>query len=589
MFEKLSARQREIVSCPDGRIVVKACPGSGKTFSVTARLARLLSNNELNKHQGIATLSFTHTACDEIKNGIQKFGISNVTYPHFIGTIDSFINNYIFLPYGHLFMRCNKRPEVIGTEYNPWFNYDSRQTIRVKGGTIVKRDTNYYFDKVSFDIHDMPFPIMPPTSYHFSWKELTKKDGTFKANIQSIIDMKHHQFNNGVANQADANYIAYKILTQYPEIAKNIAQRFPILIIDEAQDTTAIQMAIIDILDRASAYSILLVGDPDQAIFEWNTAEPSLFMAKYDSPTWTSLELTENRRSSSNICRVNNRFFNSNMVSVSEEDRDCPAIPSIVGHSGQSDSINQVKNDFINECQRLGIGEDHYAIVYRGRKFGETHFGLMDESRTDQNEKSWVHGYYYVRDLVYGKYLINKGAYQKGFSLIERGYHKMQEGQAYISVEFIRNKIKNLGFRNYRNIIFQFIRQLPDTNCTLAQWAAQAKNNGLNLYINRNRGNSNISNLFHEEDITTADIPKYLRTIHSVKGMTLEGVLVFLVKKDAFNYATLLPQEHNAMAPEGQEQMRIVYVACTRPKKLLWIAVPTEDVGVWTAKLINAR
>ena len=31
-----------------------------------------------------------------IKNGIQKFGVSNVTYPHFIGTIDSFINNYIF-------------------------------------------------------------------------------------------------------------------------------------------------------------------------------------------------------------------------------------------------------------------------------------------------------------------------------------------------------------------------------------------------------------------------------------------------------------------------------------------------------------
>jgi len=118
MFERLSPTQREIVDCPGRRIVVKACPGSGKTFSVTARLARLLCNNQLNKHQGIAAISFTHTACDEIKNGIQKFGVSNVTYPHFIGTIDSFINNYIFFPYGHLFMGCNKRPEVIGTEYN---------------------------------------------------------------------------------------------------------------------------------------------------------------------------------------------------------------------------------------------------------------------------------------------------------------------------------------------------------------------------------------------------------------------------------------------------------------------------------------
>jgi ATP-dependent exoDNAse (exonuclease V) beta subunit len=132
-------------------------------------------------------------------------------------------------------------------------------------------------------------------------------------------------------------------------------------------------MAIIDILDRVNINSILLVGDPDQAIFEWNTAEPALFMAKYNNPTWTSLELTENRRSSSNICHVNNRFFNNNMVSVSEEDADYPAIPSIIGHSSQSESINQIKNDFINECQRLGIREDHYTIVYRGRKIVAKH------------------------------------------------------------------------------------------------------------------------------------------------------------------------------------------------------------------------
>ena len=586
MFERLSPTQREIVDCPGRRIVVKACPGSGKTFSVTARLARLLCNNQLNKHQGIAAISFTHTACDEIKNGIQKFGVSNVTYPHFIGTIDSFINNYIFFPYGHLFMGCNKRPEVIGTEYNPWFNYDA--TIRNYDRTKII-DPNYYFDKVSFGLSDNLLRLAPYQVFNFGksdWDNPYKKDGNLKKVISDLIEMKVIHFRSGKANQADANYIAYKILTKYPVIAKNIAQKFPILIVDEAQDTTAIQMALIDILDRANVNSILLVGDPDQAIFEWNTAEPSLFMAKYDSPAWTSLELTENRRSSSNICRVNNRFFNSNMVSVSEEDIDYPVIPSIVGHSSQSDSINQIKNDFVNECQKLGISEDHYAITYRGRKFGEIHFGLMDESRTDQNEKPWVHGYYYVRDLVHGKYLINKGAHKKGFSLIERGYHKMQEGQSYIPIEFIRNKIKNLGFRYYRDIIFQFIRKLPDTNCTLSQWIAQARNNGLNFSINTNKGDSNISNLFHEDGITTTDIPKYLRTIHSVKGMTLEGMLVFLVKKDVFNYATLLPQAYNA-TPEGQEQMRIVYVACTRPKKLLWIAVPAEDVGVWTKKLLE--
>jgi ATP-dependent exoDNAse (exonuclease V) beta subunit len=111
---------------------------------------------------------------------------------------------------------------------------------------------------------------------------MINKDDTLNAKIKSIIEIKKQHFRNGVANQSDANYIAYKILTRYPKIAKNISQKFPILIIDEAQDTTAIQMAIVDVLDKAQVESILLVGDPHQAIFEWNTAEPSLFMAKYN-------------------------------------------------------------------------------------------------------------------------------------------------------------------------------------------------------------------------------------------------------------------------------------------------------------------
>jgi superfamily I DNA/RNA helicase len=587
MFDKLSPSQLNIVSCSDKRIVVKACPGSGKTFSVSARFARLLNDNDLNRHQGIAAISFTNTACEEIRNNLQKFGVNKIGYPHFIGTIDSFINNYIFLPYGHLLMKCPKRPDIVGAEYNPWFNYDSRQTIKNKDGIVVNRDPNYYFDKVSFDLDNKPFPIMPPTSYHFSWKKMINKDDTLNAKIKSIIEIKKQHFRNGVANQSDANYIAYKILTRYPKIAKNISQKFPILIIDEAQDTTAIQMAIVDVLDKAQVESILLVGDPHQAIFEWNTAEPSLFMAKYNSPEWTSLELSENRRSSNNICRVNNRFFDNNMTSVSEEDKDYPAMPEIIGHTTHSESINEIKDAFITECQRLGIDEENLAITYRGRKFGETHFGLINESVSGKNEMPWTHGYYYVRDLVHGKYLIDQGMHKKGFSLIERGYHKMREGQAYVSTELIKSKIQSFGFRNYRDTLFQFIQKLPKTNCTLLRWIELSRINGHNFPINRNQANINISNIFHEESTANADIPKFLKTIHSVKGMTLDAILVFLVKQDRSNYVTLLRKDYDKLTPPNQEQMRIVYVACTRPKKLLWIAVPTEDVDVWKNKLIK--
>ncbi|MFW5872317.1 MAG: UvrD-helicase domain-containing protein, partial [bacterium] len=53
----LSEKQKEIVKAK-GNVVVNACPGSGKTFSVAARIAHLLKKNEF-YHQGIAAISFT--------------------------------------------------------------------------------------------------------------------------------------------------------------------------------------------------------------------------------------------------------------------------------------------------------------------------------------------------------------------------------------------------------------------------------------------------------------------------------------------------------------------------------------------------
>src|SRR5205814_1426384 len=81
----------------------------------------------------------------------------------------------------------------------------------------------------------------------------------------------------------------------------SIATRFPFLIVDEAQDTSDIQMRIIDLLIENGLSEVMLVGDPDQAIFEFNEAKPELFIQKY-SECPNPLDLNENRRSSQKIC-----------------------------------------------------------------------------------------------------------------------------------------------------------------------------------------------------------------------------------------------------------------------------------------------
>lgn len=583
---QLSAQQQAVVDCNEPRSVVKACPGSGKTFSVAARMARLLRENNLSRHQGIAAISFTNTACEVIKKELKdSFGYPNVSYPSFIGTIDSFINTYIFLPYAHLVMKCDCRPEIVGTEFNKWYDYDAskRNYDRTK---II--DPNYFVDKVSFNLKGEPIPLATAKEFNFSWSQMRNKDGQYRKDVKDIIETKYIHFARGKANQADANYFAFRILNEYPAIAKNIVRRFPILIIDEAQDTTELQMAIIDIFSQHKAESIMLIGDPDQAIFEWNTANPHLFMEKYHSPDWHSLNLLENRRSSESICRLANRLSGNEMQSIAN-DKDYTEYPNLLEYTNTPQSANQIVREFLAKCEENGLNESEYAVVFRGQSFGATYFGLTDNDSLSRQNSPWENGHYYVRDIVYGKYLIDQGKYTEGFALLEKGCYKIKKNVRYVSTSTIRSEIAKMGFRCHREKMFKFIEKLPSTNKLLSDWISELQQKGVNLIVNQNQAKVSIESLFRASNHQLKQERPYLRTIHSVKGMTLEAILVFLSQKGGNRcYAKMLndPAQQNI---QNNEELRIVYVACTRPKKLLWIAVPKDNVAYWRDKLFDVE
>lgn len=579
---QLSAQQQAVVDCTEPRIVVKACPGSGKTFSVAARMAKLLRENKLSRHQGIAAISFTNTACEVIQKGLKEtFGCTNIGYPSFIGTIDSFINTYIFLPYAHLVMKCDCRPEIVGTEFNKWYDYDASKRSYDRAKII---DPNYFVDKVSFNQYGEPIPLVAAQEFNFSWSKMRNKNGQYRKDVADIIEAKRIHFAQGKANQADATYFAFRILNKYPLITQNIVRRFPILIIDEAQDTTELQMAIIDKLSQSGADSIMLIGDPDQAIFEWNTANPHLFMAKYNSPDWHPLNLLENRRSSEKICQLANSLSGNAMSSIAA-DKDYAEKPCLKGYPETLESVNQITDEFVEKCKEIGLNESEYAVVFRGQSFGTTYFGLPNADNPARQNSPWKNGYYGVRDIVYGKYLVDQGKFTEGLSFIEKGCYKISRRVQYVSASVMRREIAEIGFRRHREIMLNFISKLPSTNNTLSNWIAELQQDGINLPVEFKKANVSVESLFRTSNRELRQERPYLRTIHSVKGMTLEAVLVFLTKKAAHtNYTTILNDSTN-YGIANSEELRIVYVACTRPKKLLWIAVPSDDIDCWKDKL----
>lgn len=103
-----------------GRFVLHACPGSGKTYTVANKLVKRIQEWK-SSYTGIADLSFTNVAHTQISEELIDLGMSPVPpFPHFLGTIDHFINSWIFLPFGHLVIGCPNRPSIVGLNSNEW-------------------------------------------------------------------------------------------------------------------------------------------------------------------------------------------------------------------------------------------------------------------------------------------------------------------------------------------------------------------------------------------------------------------------------------------------------------------------------------
>lgn len=561
MFESLSEKQKEIVFEKSGKFVVRACPGSGKTYCVGARLTRLILEWE-KEYEGIAAVSFTNVAWQEIeKKYSEEFQASKkISFPHFIGTIDSFINKFIFLPYGHLILKCNKRPTLVGEPHGIWTGKFFSESL---------------FDNISYKKDGSLYAIN---------KRAMPKDWI---NKPEILRSKRNINKGGFATQSDANYFAMKILEKFPGIAKAISLRFPYLIIDEAQDTSEIQMQIIDLLVKSGLNEVMLVGDPDQAIFEWNDARPDLLINKFN--LWrNSVILNENRRSSQRICdfTFNISSLEKPSNAVNKEVKEFDNLPKIILYDN---NLKELVSDFIAECvqNEILIDEKKVAVIFRSKNIMNEITGVPEVSF---NSSPWASHDNYSKDFAKGKFLYDNGDFKGGFKFIEKALLKQWKNLSFCSEETIEEIIKKHGFVKFKTHVLKFIEILPLTEGSIGNWIS-ATNKSLNknkikfqLSIKNKGSKYTFKELFLKENEKITDRTYRLGTVHSVKGETFEATLLILKTKGTGKaYKTILTEN---ISISENEELRIAYVGMTRPRKILWIAVPNEQNKIaWENKL----
>lgn len=231
---------------------VQACPGSGKTTLVAAKLI-LLAKKWTHNYQGICVLSHTNVAKDEITKKLQDhpYGAKLLRYPHFIGTIHSFVNMFLGIPYCRSIGRL-----VVKIDDNSCYNYienniSYKTRYYIKGKHCKLSDLKYYYEDNRFKLH---VPGFSKESESPSYKDFCR----VKQNLSNLgYHFYSEMFEYGKA-----------YLHSNPSIKIILNKRFPIIIMDEMQDTNKQQDDLINSIFVSQACSFQRFGDPDQAIYD---------------------------------------------------------------------------------------------------------------------------------------------------------------------------------------------------------------------------------------------------------------------------------------------------------------------------------
>jgi DNA helicase II / ATP-dependent DNA helicase PcrA len=281
--------RRNFIKCMESRDVV-ACPGSGKTTALLAKLLILASYMPFFNGRGVCVLTHTNVAIDEIKR--RAGGAADVLFghPNYFGTIQGFVNRFLAIP---AYRNMYKQPiQAIDNDsffaaLRPRYQRDVglQRWLEPRGG--IGTLGGYWFKPIDLTIgSDMDNDI----------SRLSRGTSTYR----KIEDLRRAVLRQGILSFNDAYSLGLNHLFSFPGVAEAIRHRFKFVFVDEMQDTDAHQFRVIDGL-FAGCNTVILqrMGDPNQAIYQSDVEQKMLW-----SPTDPALPFSDSLRYGASIAKV---------------------------------------------------------------------------------------------------------------------------------------------------------------------------------------------------------------------------------------------------------------------------------------------
>jgi len=598
----LNQEQIEAVQHVDGPCLVISCPGSGKTRILTERVACLVKEGY--SASNILCLTFTNKAANEMKERIcKRLGIEK--YPSFIGTFHALCS---------LILR--KFADRIGYT-SDFIIFDQKD----QKDLIAKMARQLQLDLEKSQITTIMINVN-------TWRENLEDNSNLEQRFQEhkkgddlLLVAKAYLEKIKKSNIVDFSGLLYEcvnLLKENKDVLDMVQNKCSFLQIDEAQDTNIIQFELIRLLS-SKTHNVMLTGDTSQSIYQFrNSRYQNILDFLDENPNCKQITLKLNYRSTPQIidkaCNliINNTSHMSGRFETCNEDGENVICRSFHNQIQEAEWVSHHIKKLIEEG---GWDEKDIAILYRinslSRSFESSlsnlgikykvigGFSFYDRAEIRDclsilkffiNKKDNV-SFHRVAQIIKGLGNITVGKIEnlsesKNISLLEACKLYCENNQSTKtskSCQKIIDLYDNIDLQNPAEILEEFIKRIDYYSFLAKKYNDQMEYeirkdnvvelvNSIAIYYEEQGGDlskylQNIS-LMTSEDEDKGDNVVSLMTMHAAKG--LEFPIVFTVGIEQ----GIVP--HNLaiieMGEEGyEEERRILYVAMTRSKKLLYM------------------
>lgn len=354
ILQGLNEEQKKAATHVDGAMLILAGAGSGKTKTITSRLAYLIS-------QGIPanstlTLTFTNKAALEMRN--RALNLINQT------KLDAYPLLCTFHKFGLLFLKFYmselKRKNnfvIIDTD-------DKKKIIKKFQSDLSTSILANEISKMKNSLVSVDDALSNSTLIN----DYAKKESGFYQKVAKVYkEYEDTLKNENLVDFDDLLGLPYKILAKNKELCEEISQKYKYIMVDEYQDTNELQFKLLEKLCLMHE-NLCVVGDDDQSIYGWRGARvENILNFKDQFKNVTLIKLENNYRSTQNILNTANNLIDCNQNRLGKK---------LIGTKEKGEEVNLMEsedenyetNKISNAIKKLiNSGEElkNIAVLYR--------------------------------------------------------------------------------------------------------------------------------------------------------------------------------------------------------------------------------